>query len=259
MPNEKSVGGFLQFLGKKFVQEPSDELSKNIKLIQGLGNTSPQTFPKDLAKGLMGALGVVSSPYSLANPIIEATGQATDPRLAQALSLFVTTKSGRFYNKEGIGGLPAKIEKATEKVAPVADDAASKVKGYFDKVFQRWADEAKGQAILNDLEDAGVSARTVSQKFWSETYDKLPIEVKKKFIFQLEKVSGGKIGSVIAKDMKTGEYIRAKTYKDLNDWLDLNEIEYLEGIERGYVSLMEYANRKYSQPLIAPQAVKMLK
>jgi len=239
MPDEKSLGGFFKFLYDEFVQKPANKMGQSIQAIQGLGNTSPQTFPQDLGKAIMGGLGVVSSPYTLADPLIEATGKATDPRIAQALALLASTRRGDLN----------KIAGGTQGLGKIAEETSKSAayEGFLKKVFQRYRDESLGQGILDELEDAGKSAKAVADEYWGSTHKLMPPETQKKMERYLESLWGFKpgtgVGSVVATS-KEGKAIVANSYEDLHKWTNVGpEIQYLEGTERGYVALMEFANR----------------
>ncbi len=113
-------------------------------------------------------------------------------------------------------------------VAPIVQPGA-KVRGYLDKIGKRLVAEAQGEGILNSMEASGKSPLTVSKEFWDKTYWNLPAKEQAFFKKQLENHTG------------TGKRGIHELLKD-QDLPDL--VEYLEGTDRGYVSLMEYMNQK---------------
>jgi hypothetical protein len=92
----------------------------------------------------------------------------------------------------------------------------------------------------------GESPRAISDKFWEDTYWKLPGPVQERFQKQLSAHWGG---------MKPGDTIGSRPDKSAivaRDWWDLTkesdlptEAEYLEGTDRGYVVLMREANERF--------------
>jgi hypothetical protein len=106
--------------------------------------------------------------------------------------------------------------------------------------------DQQGQGVLDDMIENGESPRAISDKFWEDTYWKLPGPVQERFQKQLSAYWGG---------MKPGDTIGSRPDKSAivaRDWWDLakesdlpTEAEYLEGTDRGYVVLMREANERF--------------
>jgi hypothetical protein len=112
--------------------------------------------------------------------------------------------------------------------------------------LRRAAMDQQGQGVLDDMIENGESPRAISDKFWEDTYWKLPGPVQERFQKQLSAHWGG---------MKPGDTIGSRPDKSAivaRDWWDLTkesdlptEAEYLEGTDRGYVVLMREANERF--------------
>jgi hypothetical protein len=118
-----------------------------------------------------------------------------------------------------------------------------KLKGFLDKVLNRMEMEAKGQEILDILQDRGETPATVTEKFWNETYDLLPDAYKAKVHKYIQLLSGFEPGAVVATHREKGNIV-GKDWKDIGqNWMDMgNNIDYLEGTERGYIVTLASAN-----------------
>jgi hypothetical protein len=117
---------------------------------------------------------------------------------------------------------------------------------FLESIAKKSAMESYGQSILDELIERGISPADVSKKFWSETYFQLPAEAQRKAQKYLKSITGMEPGSVLAVE-KGGKSITARDWLDIadNKFLDLpSSADYLEGIERGFVSLMEAENRR---------------
>lgn len=143
------------------------------------------------------------------------------------------------------------------KVAKTAENAYEK---FLNSVGKRLVMENQGQGVLDDLIENGIAPADVSKKFWNETYFKLPPEAQAKAQKYLKSITGMEPGSTLD-----------SSGRKANDWFDIASIddmpsnaEYLEGIERGYVTLMDEANRRFGTatankaPQYAPKAIKGL-
>lgn len=123
--------------------------------------------------------------------------------------------------------------------------------------IRRIQSEAKGQFILDELESKGITADTVSNKFWTQTYPNLPDNLKEYFENLLYKGTGFKPGDIVGTTEK-GEDIIKNTWQDLGVEYSKDisgVVDNLEGAERGYVSLMETANKWAESDLgITPEA-----
>ena len=104
--------------------------------------------------------------------------------------------------------------------------------------------EGHGQDILDNLEENGTKVNDVAKKFWSDTYFKLPAEVQARFRGELENHTGMKKGSM------TDVADTVKNRMDLPD-----DPTHLEGTDRGFVALMDEANRRVAGQGEAPEPV----
>jgi hypothetical protein len=106
------------------------------------------------------------------------------------------------------------------------------------------------------MEDVGETPKSVSDRFWSDTYPKLSPEGQRKFQKQLE-ADGFKPGSVLSYNADTGEKVVAKDWRDIGNMFAEQFPESaadLEGTDRGYVSLMKWANDNVSKAAPATAA-----
>ena len=144
------------------------------------------------------------------------------------------------------GEMQAKAEKA----------GADRFESFFDKTAKRILMEEQGQDILYNLEESGISPKTVSDAFWKDTYPALNPRMQEKFKKYLISLTGWEPGSVVAVNTKTGEKTTANTWTDIAKYAAEDfpsGAEGLEGSERGYVSLMSWAKDKQSEGAPAPQ------
>lgn len=116
-----------------------------------------------------------------------------------------------------------------------------------EEVLRRWEAEARGQAILDQLDEQGRPPSAVVSDFWAKTYLNLPDVVQRRFQRYVKSVTGFEPGSLIGR-RRDGRAIRAQTWSDAYP-PDVagDRAEHLEGTERGLVSLMEAANRGAGQ------------
>lgn len=143
--------------------------------------------------------------------------------------------------------LDESIADATEDVKE--DKVSTKVQEMLDEDIKNATKEGRGQEILDKLSDDNISPKSVANKFWDETYFKLPAETQSYFRKYLKKISGFEPGSVLATNKK-GEDIIAKDWVDLGKYhaVDIgNAADQLEGTDRGYVALMDEANRRMAE------------
>lgn len=136
----------------------------------------------------------------------------------------------------GVGGAKAapKPVSGARTDIPVAESAVKdKYNDIIAKQIRRDMDEARGQAILDELEMRGETAGSVNRRFWEHTYDKLPPEVQRKFDLYTARLSGVKLSP-------------GETWKDVGiDFLDFGKIEHLSGTERGFISLQAEAMARF--------------
>lgn len=126
------------------------------------------------------------------------------------------------------------------------DKVSTKVQEMLDEDIKNATKEGRGQEILDKLSEDNISPKSVANKFWDETYFKLPAETQSYFRKYLKKISGFEPGSVLATN-KEGKDVVAKDWVDLGKYhaVDIgNTADELEGTDRGYVALMDEANRR---------------
>lgn len=120
---------------------------------------------------------------------------------------------------------------------------------FMDKALKRYAMELQGQDILDDMTEAGISPQDVAAEFWKQTYPQLNGQTQGRFRNYLRSLSGMEIGSVLGTEAG-GEKIVANDWFDLADFIndDLpQDAGGLEGIDRGYVAMMAWANQQRRQ------------
>ncbi len=148
-------------------------------------------------------------------------------------------------------GQGSRTEAPTEPTEEVTIQPASEVPrveaaftNFLEKTAKKILMEEQGQGILDDMEEIDRTPVSVSKEFWKDTYPILNGKMQEKFNKYLTSLSGWTPGSVIATHPTEGNTI-AKDWFDIADNMDLpQEVYYLEGTERGYVALMEWANIK---------------
>jgi hypothetical protein len=106
--------------------------------------------------------------------------------------------------------------------------------GFLGRVLKRRVMEAHGQDILDGMEERGESPGDVADKFWTETYFKLPPAAQERFKRMAANHGGDNI----------------LTEKDKpREVLDMpSKVEQLEGTERGFVALMKEGNDRFAEP-----------
>jgi hypothetical protein len=119
----------------------------------------------------------------------------------------------------------------TKSVSPTS--ASSKLDAFLAKGLQRDIDAAKGQQVLDDMADAGESPLQVVTDFYNNTYDKLPLEVQAKFDKYVKS-----LGWPIPANMDSSpKAVGLEGASDLP-----NDVDALQGTERGFVALAKTAN-----------------
>jgi len=139
------------------------------------------------------------------------------------------------------------LEEVAEEIEAKARGEAAK-EGPFDKIFERIGkklrSEAKGQEILDGLAKKGVSPNTVASNFWDNTWKLLNNKQKKIIEDHVFANTQFKIGETLGFD-KNNRRIIAKTQRDISDNVIefSDDVEELEGVQRGLIALMEFANQ----------------
>lgn len=122
----------------------------------------------------------------------------------------------------------------------------STYRDFVSRAFQNYQMEQQGQAVLDDLIERSVAPKNAAAEFWRVTYPKLNSRMQQRFRTYVERLSGFKPGDVVGQ-AADGSPIQAKDYFDLADFVNddlATSAEALEGTERGYVALMEWANQQ---------------
>lgn len=112
---------------------------------------------------------------------------------------------------------------------------------FLEKLATRIEMESHGQDILEKMDDAGESPSDVSDKFWADTYFKLPAAAQQRFTKMLKGVAGVEPGDAIAIRPDKSAII-AKDWQDVAKGLLPDKVGHLEGTQRGLVALMKAAN-----------------
>ena len=194
--------------------------------------------------------GLVGQLYSRLNNMFQSLGNSFKSLgYTNAEDIFQKIERGEAKPKkvEKVAEKPVKVKKAPEakKVAP----AQGRYQEWLDKVATRMAKEGAAQEILDDMEENNVSVNGVTKTFWDKTYFNLPAQAQKIFRKNLAEHSGA--GNNIDGDINS----QVKN-------LDLpNEVQDLQGTERGFVALMFEANRRFAPEETtkiekAPKAIK---
>lgn len=150
---------------------------------------------------------------------------------------------------DGVGVTAGPVEEGTvEQPAALEeiDQTRQNFEDFLGKTFKLQLMEAKGQDILDSLEESNTSPKDVATKFWNETYFSLPAAVQERFNKELQAQTGMQPGSVLSVDAN-GNQIRAESWQDIADLVvaDMADtVGYLEGTERGFTVLMDEANRR---------------
>jgi len=141
-----------------------------------------------------------------------------------------------------------------------ADKTAAKKKGgvlnnIITKFAKRMASEQKGQFILDELSNKGVSPQELNDKFWKNTYDSVSPDIQKKIQGMLKSEIGFEPGDVMGVDKKGGKII-AQNWKDVGLVMDVGDnAALLEGTERGYVSIIAEASARFSKDVVEKKPV----
>lgn len=129
---------------------------------------------------------------------------------------------------------------------------AARYNDFIAKSLQRNSDAAKGQAVLDDLESRDISPTSVVQEFWDKTYHSLTPAQQQQFHSLIQKETGLKPGDIIAHRPGTEEVDKANNWQDIYPSSQVpDEIGYLEGTERGLISLMAVANSLHAKTIPA--------
>jgi len=136
---------------------------------------------------------------------------------------------------------PGALQKETAVPPSAPTGADAKVKNYLKNAIEKSMQNEEAAYILEEMEVSGISPEAVSKKFWNETYDQLPEVGKRSIEKYVKSLWGIKPGEVYA--TQGGKSLIAESWKQLGLEMGLGDtIEGLEGIERGYTLMMQWAN-----------------
>lgn len=125
---------------------------------------------------------------------------------------------------------------------------------WLESVIRRDKMEARGQEILDMMEESGKSPRSEAVEFWENTYDRLPDADKRIAERMLRGQSGMEPGGTIATQRMPDGSVRpiiAESWKDIGREFSSDlpaTTEYLQGTERGYVVRLAVANEAMRHP-----------
>jgi hypothetical protein len=137
------------------------------------------------------------------------------------------------------------------------DNSNEKYEDFISSALRKRVMDEKGQDILDDIIEAGISPNAINKEFWHNTYWRLPAEVQQRFQRMLTEASGG-----VKPGLKISQDEVAEDWQHIADkGTDLpNEAEYLEGTDRGFVVLMHEANQRFpSKPNTTNHTLGMAK
>jgi hypothetical protein len=168
------------------------------------------------------------------------------------------TDTSEFDEADLPGAKPATPPPPPAEPPPPPESQATKtvtdkVQDMIGKELKQATQDEKGQQILDDLDDKGIAPKTVAEQFWNDTFFKLPAQTQQYFKNYLKKITGMEPGSVLAVDAEGNELI-AKDWVDLGKYnaVDLGDrVDYLEGTDRGYVALLDEANRRFENAQVS--------
>jgi len=196
-----------------------------------LSSGEEPTNIRNLQKRASGIAGTLSSVFSKSKAIQKNYKRASPEKLDQRLSDLEEETQG---SKEDLSQI---------------DVTSMKLNKLIDSEIKTATQESRGQEILDKLSDDNITPKSVANKFWDETYFKLPAETQAYFRTYLNRLTSFKPGSVLATD-KEGNKVIAKDWMEVgkDHAIDLgNKAEDLQGTERGYVALMDEANRRMAE------------
>lgn len=215
----------------------SDDAFENLEETKNLvaGHSSANMGPEDALKFALKKYreGSIQSPEEAMTKAITPAESASKGRVSEILDP-VPEMIDDLPDDITTLDLPPNILSRKEINPPSTDDSVvTAYEKWFGKMAKRHAMEEAGQEILDDLDEIGRTPVEVAQDFWTNTYQHLPANVQKKFKAMYRNHTGMEVAD-------------AKSQDELIHMLDMpNEVEYLEGTQRGLVSLMEEANRRF--------------
>jgi hypothetical protein len=124
----------------------------------------------------------------------------------------------------------------------VGNENLRRYNAWYENAIKRFEMESQAGDILDDLEVNETNIQGLSNEFWQNTFPLLNDSMQKRFIKYVKDLSGLDIGS-----SKTSQGDPVKSIEDLGFFLgeDLpSSADALEGIERGYVAMMAWANQQ---------------
>ena len=155
--------------------------------------------------------------------------------MPNVVALFETTQVDR----------PVRAIESRPQLSPAPlDRPRSRADEFFKQALLRLAQDEIGQSILDEMEIANESPKTVVREFWDRTYAQLPEIVQRRFQKYITRLTGFSLGSVVAVD-RDGTKVTGSTWEELYPATEApTEVTALEGTERGLIALMKMANAR---------------
>jgi len=140
---------------------------------------------------------------------------------------------------------PASVGESRGVPSTGGEIVPSAQKNPLDSIMERYGKvkqaEASGEQMLNSMAQRKISPQETAMKFWNETFPQIPEASKGKIIKELEAHTGMKLG------------YNGTTLQDMIKSIDLgNDVNNLQGTERGFATLMQYANDQVKPKLQSP-------
>lgn len=129
-----------------------------------------------------------------------------------------------------------KLLSAIAPLAKVGEANKSRFAEFMDGVVSRMRDEGLGQEVLDKMVENKISPQSVGKRFWDETYFNLDGDTQKRF----KTLYQGQHG--YTPEDATRLFGKPSHLLDLGD-----DAEYLEGSARGFVVLMDVANKRFAE------------
>jgi len=133
---------------------------------------------------------------------------------------------------------PTPVTPPVTPEAPTTEQRAGAFNEFIREELKRQVDEQRGQQVLDAMEQAGESPRAVVEDFYRNIYDNLTPDVRARFDKYVERLGWSVPATMDASPKSIG----------MEGAIDLgNDVQALEGIERGFVALVRTANNLYAR------------
>ena len=203
----------------------------------------PTTDTVDQRAALIDALTKSSFGFSLEEATNFVSG-LDDTNVADELKILTNSNRSKPSN-------PTENDVTTEQEAtpPANDSVTARLDSLLGEAIKRHRMEAQGRSILDDMEENQISPRDVSRQFWTNVYPRLNPVTQVRFEQYLKDL-GYEPGGVLSSD-REGNVDKAFGWQDagLRGFTEnaVDDVNYLEGTERGFVSMMKWANDQYEK------------